>query len=51
MIGSMMVFVQNLPKITLFYWLLTLIGVAQFSLIFIVPAFVLDIVDYIAKLT
>lgn len=35
-----------LPKITLFYYALTLIGFAHYSMLFMVPAILLDVVDY-----
>lgn len=51
MIGAILELLQWLPKITLFYWLLTLIGGAQYSVLFLVPAIALDVVDYIGMFT
>jgi hypothetical protein len=51
MIGVIIDVLQWLPKITLFYMGLTLIGVAHYSLLFLIPAVILDIIDYIGIFT
>ena len=37
---------RYLPKISLFYLLLTAIGFATYSVFLLVPAIILDLVDY-----
>jgi len=43
-------FLNLLPKVVLFYWILTVIGLAQYNIFLIGAALFLDVLDYLSDI-